>query len=117
MSQELIWNEYQWLSLTMSPLSDCLQSIDSREFILAHELLTLAIEQVKTRGNMRDLARLRLSLANNFVGKNEIERALPLLSLARQDAAKVKDWLYLAYIFALAGHVNQRLNRYAATRY
>ncbi|NRB24565.1 lipopolysaccharide assembly protein LapB [Shewanella sp.] len=91
--------------------------IESREFILAHELLTLAIEQAKTRGNMRDLARLRLSLANNFVGKNEIERALPLLSLARQDAAKVKDWLYLAYIFELAGHVNQRLNRYAAARY
>ncbi|WP_112352231.1 hypothetical protein [Shewanella benthica] len=91
--------------------------IDSREFILAHELLTLAIEQAKTLGDIRELARLRLSLANNFVGKNEIERALPLLSMARQDAAIEKYWLYLAYIFELSGHVNQRLNRYAAARY
>ncbi|BAJ01154.1 tetratricopeptide repeat protein [Shewanella violacea] len=90
---------------------------ENRDFILAHELLTLAIEQAKTQGNIGELARLRLSLANNFVGKNEVERALPLLSIAKQDAAKEKDWLYLAYIFELSGHVNQRLNRYAAARY
>ncbi len=90
--------------------------IDNREFTTAGGLLTVAIEQAKTQDNNHELARLRLSLANNLVGQNEIERALPLLSMAKVDAAKEKDWLYIAYIFELSGHINQRLNRYAAAR-
>ena len=89
---------------------------DNSEFDTAYELLISAIEQAKAQEDIRELARLRLSLAHNLVGQNELERALASLSMAKKDAAKVKDWLYIAYISELSGHINQRLNRYSAAR-
>lgn len=90
--------------------------IDSREFTIASELLSQAIVQAEEMRSVRELARLRLSLANNLVGQNDVEQALPLLAMAKIDAAKVNDWLYLAYISELSGYVNQRLSRYAVAR-
>lgn len=90
--------------------------MDSGELTSANRLFNSAIEQANSQGDSRELARLRLSLANNMLSQNEVERALLLLSMAKSDAAKVNDWLYLAYIFERSGQANQRLNRYAAAR-
>ncbi|MGS0682450.1 hypothetical protein ACVBIL_14960 [Shewanella sp. 125m-7] len=60
----------------------------------------------------RQLARLRLALAQNKLKNGELELAISELSQARILAANAQDWLYLGYISNWSGYIYQRLNRY-----
>jgi Tfp pilus assembly protein PilF len=81
------------------------------QYTLAKATLTSAIKHATAINNERELAKLRLLLAQTALEMTEIEPALALLSVAKTHAAKVNEWLYLGYIAQLAGVINQRLGR------
>lgn len=81
------------------------------QYTLAKATLTAAIDHATVVNNERELAKLRLLLAQTYLEMKEIEPALALLSTAKTNAAKVNEWLYLGYIAQLAGVINQRLGR------
>jgi Tfp pilus assembly protein PilF len=73
--------------------------------------LIAAIDQATHQQDERELARLRLLLAQSYTETDRIEQALGVLTIAKTNAAKVKDWLTLGYISQLAGMINQRIGR------
>ncbi|MGK0408875.1 MAG: tetratricopeptide (TPR) repeat protein [Shewanella psychromarinicola] len=73
--------------------------------------LIAAIDQATHQQDERELARLRLLLAQSYTETDRIEQALGVLTIAKTNAAKVKDWLTLGYISRLAGMINQRIGR------
>ncbi|GAA0787460.1 MULTISPECIES: hypothetical protein [Pseudomonadati] len=81
------------------------------QYILAKATLTSAIEHATKVNNDRELAKLRLLLAQTYLEMTDIEPALTLLSIAKTNAAKANEWLYLGYISQLSGVINQRLGR------
>lgn len=89
--------------------------IDAQQFSVAETLLNNAIEQAG-QSNKRQLARLRLALAQVKLANEQLELAISELSQARNLAANTQDWLYLGYISNWSGHIYQRLNRYDNAR-
>ncbi|ABV88244.1 tetratricopeptide repeat protein [Shewanella pealeana] len=89
--------------------------IDAQQLTAAEHLLNSAVEQAKSNNN-RQLARLKLSLAQVKLGNEQLELAISELSQARSLAANTQDWLYLGYISNWSGHIYQRLNRYSNAR-
>ncbi|GIU21499.1 MULTISPECIES: lipopolysaccharide assembly protein LapB [unclassified Shewanella] len=89
--------------------------IDAEEFNSAEQLLISAIKQAELN-NKRQLARLKLTLAQVKIGNEQLELAISELSQARALAANTQDWLYLGYISNWSGHIYQRLNRYKNAR-
>ncbi|MEH6464276.1 MAG: hypothetical protein V7771_10235 [Shewanella psychromarinicola] len=73
--------------------------------------LIAAIDQATHQQDERELARLRLLLAQSYTKTDRIEQALGVLTIAKTNAAKVKDWLTLGYISQLAGMINKRIGR------
>ncbi|MBB1361185.1 hypothetical protein H5125_03305 [Shewanella sp. SR44-4] len=73
--------------------------------------LIAAIDLATHQQDERELARLRLLLAQSYTETDRIEQALGVLTIAKTNAAKVKDWLTLGYISQLAGMINQRISR------
>ncbi|AZG72028.1 hypothetical protein [Shewanella livingstonensis] len=73
--------------------------------------LIAAIDLATHQQDERELARLRLLLAQSYTETDRIEQALGVLTIAKTNAAKVKDWLTLGYISQLAGMINQRIGR------
>ncbi|QQX79074.1 hypothetical protein JK628_16125 [Shewanella sp. KX20019] len=88
--------------------------LKQQQFVEAEKILSTALTQAELAGNRRESARLGLTLAKSYIEQGELVRALPILSQSRSNAANSQDWLYLAYVAAWAGHVNERLGRYAA---
>ncbi|WP_299803386.1 lipopolysaccharide assembly protein LapB [uncultured Shewanella sp.] len=89
--------------------------IDAEELNSAEQLLIPAIKQAE-QNNKRQLARLRLTLAQVKLDNEQLELAISELSQARALAANTQDWLYLGYISNWSGHIYQRLNRYNKAR-
>ncbi|MCL1057686.1 hypothetical protein L2729_06690 [Shewanella gelidimarina] len=90
--------------------------LKQQEFVAANNIVSAALTQAESTGNRRESARLGLTLAKGYIEQGELARALSTLSQSRRNAANSQDWLYLAYVAAWAGHVNQRLGRYAAAK-
>ncbi|ABZ77567.1 conserved hypothetical protein [Shewanella halifaxensis HAW-EB4] len=82
------------------------------ELLAAEEWLNVGIELGLESENQRQLARLRLALAQLLLKKGLPELAITQLSQARTLAANSQDWLYLGYISNWSGHIYQQLNRY-----
>ncbi|MFT5789281.1 MAG: hypothetical protein ACI8SJ_001397 [Shewanella sp.] len=88
--------------------------LKQQEFVEAEKVISAALTQAELAGNRRESARLGLTLAKSYIEQGELAHALLTLSQSRSNAANSQDWLYLAYVAAWAGHVNQRLGRYDA---
>ncbi|GIU10244.1 hypothetical protein TUM4261_19900 [Shewanella sp. c952] len=82
------------------------------DYSKADKLVNTGLIQANSINNRRESARLGLTLSKSYIEQGELTRALSTLSLSRTHAANSQDWLYLAYIAAWAGYVNQRLGRY-----
>ncbi|MEZ9820466.1 hypothetical protein AB4238_07560 [Shewanella sp. 10N.286.45.A1] len=82
------------------------------DYSKADKLVNTGLIQANSINNRRESARLGLTLSKSYIEQRELTRALSTLSLSRTHAANSQDWLYLAYIAAWAGYVNQRLGRY-----
>ncbi len=82
------------------------------DYSKADMLVNTGLIQANSINNRRESARLGLTLSKSYIEQGELTRALSTLSLSRTHAANSQDWLYLAYIAAWAGYVNQRLGRY-----
>ncbi|GGQ24614.1 tetratricopeptide repeat protein [Shewanella litoralis] len=85
--------------------------LQQQQFEQLNKTLTTAIDIAERQGEQRELAQLRLLLAQSYTETNKIEQALGVLNIAKGNAAKVKDWLTLGYISQLAGVINQRIGR------
>ncbi|GIU29006.1 hypothetical protein L2719_02135 [Shewanella schlegeliana] len=99
-------------------LAELLTAQDSSEdgtgdaLILAKRWLDKGIAHGVASGDSRQVARLRLTLAQLLLKKGLPELAITQLSQARTLAANSQDWLYLGYISNWSGHIYQHLNRY-----
>lgn len=82
------------------------------DYSKADKLVNTGLIQANSINNRRESARLGLTISKSYIEQGELTRALSTLSLSRTHAANSQDWLYLAYIAAWAGYVNQRLGRY-----
>jgi tetratricopeptide (TPR) repeat protein len=85
--------------------------LQQHQFEQLDSTLAAAINTAERLSEHRELAQLRLLLAQSYIETNKIEQALGVLNLAKSNAAKVKDWLTLGYISQLAGVINQRIGR------
>ncbi|MGI2171338.1 tetratricopeptide repeat protein [Shewanella sp. MF05960] len=85
--------------------------LQQQQFEQLNSTLTAAMGIAEHQNEYRELAQLRLLLAQSYIETNKIEQALGVLNLAKTNAAKVKDWLTLGYIYHLAGTINQRIGR------
>lgn len=82
------------------------------EYSKVDKRVNAGLIQANSINNRRESARLGLTLSKSYIEQGELTRALSTLSLSRTHAANSQDWLYLAYIAAWTGYVNQRLGRY-----
>lgn len=89
-------------------------ALKKAEFKSVDKIIAGALKLANVTGDRSESARLGLTLSKSYIEQKELPRSLSTLSQARSDAANSQDWLYLAYIAAWAGHVNQRLSRYDA---
>ncbi|MBB1439713.1 hypothetical protein H5202_13730 [Shewanella sp. SG41-4] len=80
--------------------------LQQHQYEQLHTTLIAAINLAKHQQDERELARLRLLLAQSYTETDRIEQALGVLTIAKTNAAKVKDWLTLGYISQLAGMIN-----------
>jgi tetratricopeptide (TPR) repeat protein len=85
--------------------------LQHQQYTLLNSTLTTALNQAKQQQDQREMAKLRLLLAQSYTQTNKIESALGVLSIAKTNAAKVSDWLTLGYISQLSGMINQRIGR------
>lgn len=85
--------------------------LQQRQFERLSLTLTNAIDEAQRQNDQRELARLRILLAQSYIETDNIEQALGVLNIAKGNAAKVKDWLTLGYASQLSGVINQRIGR------
>ncbi|MGI2000762.1 hypothetical protein [Shewanella frigidimarina] len=85
--------------------------LQQQQYEQLNTTLIAAIDLATHQQDERELARLRLLLAQSYTETDRIEQALGVLTIAKTNAAKVKDWLTLGYISQLAGMINQRIGR------
>tara|TARA_R110000796_G_scaffold27942_25_gene76874 strand:+ start:7251 stop:8462 length:1212 start_codon:yes stop_codon:yes gene_type:complete len=85
--------------------------LQQQQYEQLNTTLIAAIDLATHQQDERELARLRLFLAQSYTETDRIEQALGVLTIAKTNAAKVKDWLTLGYISQLAGMINQRIGR------
>jgi len=84
----------------------------NRQYDDAEKLLDKAIETANAQGKVRELARLRTVLGQNYLFAERYSDSVEMLLLAERKAKEVNDWLYLGYISSTKGVAYQKQDNY-----